>query len=157
MGKLERELALSLVLWLPLTVVNEVWPLVRMESLRFFKLILRETSDTGPFILILHHIKIEKKKAVGFGWIALSSFSFLFLHCEMPQAIPLLLAYLSSVLLPADRNMRTKSIYYCEPYDSSFTYIWAEICLTINICSIFPEAKFKINNSFIIEQIGTLI
>ena len=36
--KLERQLALSLVLWLPLAVENEVYPLVMIESLRFFKL-----------------------------------------------------------------------------------------------------------------------
>ena len=56
--------------------------ITQIFQIKYLKTILTQVF----LILILCHTKIEKKKSMGVGWFAFSSFFlfFLLLHCEMP-------------------------------------------------------------------------
>ena len=88
---------LELVLWLPLTVMNEVYPLVTMEWFRLFKSINLKILTQVLLILIMYHTKKRKEEST-VDWLGCSFFFFLlFLHCEMPAMLLAYLLYLFSV------------------------------------------------------------
>ena len=99
--------------------------ITQIFQIKYLKTILTQVF----LILILCHTKIEKKKSMGVGWFAFSSF-FLFFFCSTVKCHPshpshaACLSYLSfsPVLLKGDQVMRTNSIFQYEPNKSDLAW-----------------------------------